>query len=348
MRYISPLVAATVITLLNTACSSSSKNSEETTDSIVAELPRVDIQQVNMQEVPQIATYTATIEAFKTNNIATSTPNRIKNILVDVGSKVNAGQRVVVLDAVNTDQLKVNIDEVTREYNRAKQLLEIGGGTQQAVDQLKSQLDGLNRQYTNLMENTVLTTPVTGVVTARNYDPGDMTGNQPILTIEQVRPVKVIINVSESEFTKVKKGMKAKINLDVYGNEEFNGTVSLIHPSIDPATRTFTVEITIPNNNEKVLPGMFARVTMDFGVQPHVVVPDRAVVKQSGSGNKYVYVYNPGSGTVSFNQVELGQRIDNTYEIISGVSNGDLVVIAGQSKLINGSKVEVNNKNNIK
>lgn len=325
---------------ISSGCSGSKDNNESNANT-VEELPKVEIQQVHSQEVPQIAEYTATVEAFKTNNISSSTPNRIKSILVDVGSKVAKGQKVVVLDDVNIEQLRVRLENAEREYNRALRLLEIGGGTQQTVDQLKTELDASKRQYTNLLENTMLVSPIAGVVTARNYDPGDMTGTLPILTVEQVRPVKVIVNVSESDFTKVHKGEKVQIKADVYGDETFSGTVYLIHPTIDPATRTFTVEITIDNADERIHPGMFARVFLNFGSAEHVVVPDRAVVKQSGSGNKYVYVYNPADGTVSYNRVELGRRIDNTYELLSGVNNGDMVVTTGQVRLADGVKVDV-------
>ena len=337
------LIAACSVATALTGCSGGGGEAAGN-DTTAVEIPKVEVRLVSEQEVPQTVEYTATVEAFKTNNISSSTPNRIKSILVDVGSKVSAGQRVAVLDDVNIDQLKVNLDQTEREYNRALKLLEIGGGTQQAVDQLKAQLDGQRRQYANMVENTVLTSPVGGVVTARNYDPGDMTGQLPILTIEQVRPVKVIVNVSETDFTKVRTGMPVDITLDTYGNEPFDGTVSLIHPKVDPATRTFTVEITIPNADEKILPGMFARVTMNFGSAMHVVVPDRAVVKQSGSGNKYVYVYHPSTGTVSYNKVELGRRMDNAYELLGGVDNGAHVVITGQVRLADGVKVDVLNK----
>lgn len=338
-------IAAALSLVLTCGCSKSDSNTGNAT-SQQEELPQVDVMQVFSQEVPQIMEYTATVQAFKTNNITTSTPNRIKNILVDVGSKVAKGQRVVVLDDVNIDQLKVRLDNTEREYQRAVKLLEIGGGTQQSVDQLRTELDAQRRQYSNMVENTVLLSPISGVVTARNYDPGDMTGSQPILVIEQVRPVKVIINVSESEYTKVHNGMKASICLDVYGDEEFTGTVHLIHPTIDADTRTFTVEITIDNADERVRPGMFARVTLNFGTAMHVVVPDRAVVKQSGSGNKYIYVFNPTDSTVSYNRVQLGQRIDNTYEVISGVKSDDYVVTSGQTRLTNGSHVAIVEKNN--
>lgn len=340
---LSPLFAAALC--LGLACGCSKSESGATPAAQQEELPKVDVMQVFSQEVPQITEYTATVEAFKTNNITTSTPNRIKSILVDIGANVSKGQRLVVLDNVNIDQLKVRLDNTEREYNRAVKLLEIGGGTQQAVDQLRTELEASRRQYANMVENTVLISPISGVVTARNYDPGDMTGQLPILTIEQVRPVKVIVNVSESEYSKVHNGMKAAIRLDVFGDEEFTGTVHLIHPTIDASTRTFTVEITIDNADERVRPGMFARVTLNFGEAEHVVVPDRAVVKQSGSGNKYVYVLNPADSTVSYNRVELGRRIDNTYEVLSGVDNNAYVVTSGQTRLTDGSRVEVMDPN---
>lgn len=332
------LVSSLVFAAIISGCSNS--QSGDTQANPEAQLPKVKIENVHRQQVEQLEEYTATVEAFKTNNISSSSPNRIKQILVDVGSHVAKGQKVVVLDDVNIEQLRVRLENAEREYNRAVKLLEIGGGTQQSVDQLKTELDASRRQYRNLMENTVLVSPVAGVVTARNYDPGDMTGSLPILTIEQVNPVKVMVNVSEADFPKVHKGMKVSIKLDVYPDEEFTGTVYLIHPSVDSSTRTFTVEITIDNKDNKVLPGMFARVTFNYGTRDNVVVPDRAVVKQSGSGNKYVYVLNADS-TVSYNRVELGRRIDNTYELLSGVEDGSNVVVSGQTRLANGAKVSV-------
>jgi RND family efflux transporter MFP subunit len=305
----------------------------------VDERPNVEIRKVHRQSVDQLMSYTATVEAFKTNNITTSTPNRIKSILVNVGYKVAKGQKLVVLDDVNIDQLKVRLDNTEREYNRALELFNIGGGTKQAVDQMKTELDAARRQYDNMVENTILLSPINGVVTARNYDPGDMTGQQPILTIEQLRPVKVLINVSENEFTKVSKGMKVDVYLDVYGDEKFVGEVDLIYPVIDPATRTFTVEVVIANADERVRPGMFARVVMNFGTEERVVVPDRAIVKQTGSGEKFVYIYKDGK--VDFSRVEIGQRLGDAYELLSGVENGDEVVISGQSRLADGIEVNV-------
>lgn len=89
----------------------------------------------------------------------------------------------------------------------------------------------------------------------------------------------------------------------------------MIHPTVDATTRTFVTEINIPNTDSRIRPGMFARVNIDFGDVDRVVVPDQAVVKRSGSGDRFVYVYKDGK--VSFNQVQLGRHMDKTYELIS-------------------------------
>ncbi|MCX4264507.1 MAG: efflux RND transporter periplasmic adaptor subunit [Muribaculaceae bacterium] len=332
----------TYITILSAAlvASTVSCSREEAKTEEKEELPVVTVDVVHSKAVPQSREYTANVEAENLNNIAPATPNRIKTIRVDVGDRVQAGQTLVTLDSSNSDQIRINLEQLEREYNRAVQLLEIGGGTQQAVDQLKAQLDAAKSQYANIQENTVLSSPITGVVTARNYDPGDMSGNLPVLTVGQLSPVvKVLVNISENDMADVSVGQPVSINLDAYPGETFSGKVYRVYPTVDPASRTFGVEIRIPNPGERLKPGMFARVEIGFGERENVVVPDRAVVKQTGSGNKYVYVLH--GNKVSYNRVELGRRLDNAYELIEGVADGDTVVITGQSRLADGVEVEV-------
>ncbi|MCM1318854.1 MAG: efflux RND transporter periplasmic adaptor subunit [Muribaculaceae bacterium] len=335
------------------ACSKDGK--EQTKEQTKEEVPNVKVQSVTTENVEQIFTYTATTEAEKINNISSSMPLRIKSILVDEGQNVAAGQQVVILDDVNTTSYELQVSNAEAqlrnlqvEYNRAKQLLEIGGGTKQQLDQVSLQLEtaknnvaSAKRALANASENRILTSPVSGVVTARNYDPGDMTGSLPILTVAQVRPIKTIINVSETEYSRIHTGMTAKMTFDTYGDEEFSGTITKIMPTVDPTTRTFGVEITMPNADGRILPGMFGRVTLTLGEANHVVVPDLAVVKQQGSGDKYIYTYNPESGTVDFVKVELGQRIGASYEVLSGIEPGTQVVITGQNGLTAGKKVNV-------
>ena len=329
-----------ILSTLTAAMLASCGKKEQAAAVATEELPIVTVDVAHRIDVPQNKVYTANVEAENINNIAPATPNRIKSINVEVGDRVRKGQVLVELDKSNIDQLRINLEQIEREYNRAVQLLQIGAGTQQAVDQLKAQLDAAKSQYDNLLENTVLRSPITGVVTARNYDPGDMTGSLPVLTVGQLAPVvKVMINVSENDLATLRQGQPVDVTFDAYPGETFSGKVQRIYPAVDTATRTFEVEVRIANATEKLKPGMFARVSIDLGTQQNVVVPDRAVVKQTGSGNKYVYVLK--GNTVSYKRVELGQRLDNAYELLSGIEDGDTVVITGQTRLADGVKVEV-------
>ena len=121
----------------------------------------------------------------------------------------------------------------------------------------------------------------------------------------------------------------------------FKGKVARVYPTINQATHTFQIEISIPNSNERVRPGMFARVTLPYGKKNHVIIPDRAVQKLMGSGDRYVFVYNPADSTVRYSKVELGRRLDTEFEVYSGVKSGEMVVTMGHMGITNGSKVEL-------
>lgn len=331
-------IACVAIAVTSASCSGDKADSKSSAQEDETAIIEVDVAQT--REVEQGKSYTANVEAFNSNNISPNSPNRIKTIRVDVGDKVRRGQVLVTLDASTATQLKVSLDQTQRDYDRAVQLLKIGSGTQATVDQLKAQLDAARAQYNNVLENTTLVAPVSGVVTARNYDPGDMTGTLPVLTIGQITPsVKVVINIAETDRAKVHTGMPVTVTLDAFPERPIDAKINRVYPQVDAQSRTFSAEVVIPNPGAEIFPGMFARVNMNHGSENRVVVSDRAVVKQTGSGNKYVYVYR--NGTVSFNRVELGQRLDNAYELISGVNEGDTIVIAGQTRLADGVKARI-------
>lgn len=349
LRHIPAFLASALLVSLTSCSGSDAKNDANEEE----QLPVVKTAVAEERTVPQTVTLTATVEPEAINNISAQMANRIKAIYVDEGMRVSAGQKLVQLDDVNTtsyrlqvDNAKAALENVQRDYDRAAELLRIGGGTQQQVDQMHTQLvnarnalQAAERTLRNATENTVLISPISGVVTARNYDPGDMTGALPILTIAQVQPVKTVINISESDLSSVRKGMPAEVRFDTYGDETFHGTVTLVMPTVDSQTRTFGAEVTLPNSDNRILPGMFGRVTLNLGDARHVVVPDQAVIKQTGSGDHYVYTLH--GDKVSFDRVQLGRRLDDAYEILSGIEPGATVVVTGQSKLSNGAKVEV-------
>ncbi len=323
------------------SCGEKKDETKDAAAAAAAAKPQVKVAKVQTQSIPQTETFTATVESDVKNNITPNIAYRIEKIMVDVGDRVSKGQCLVQLDASSLNQLKLQIENQKIELGRTEQLYNVGGASKSEYDNMKTQVEVLESQYRQMSQNTQLYSPISGVVTARNYDNGDMYNGQPILTIEQTNPVKLMINVSENRYKDIAKGMPVDITLDAYEGEAFTGKVTIVNPSIDVTTHTFPVEITINNKDQRVRPGMFARATINFGNKDHVVIPDEALVKQIGAGGRYVYVYDAKKGTVSYNKVELGKHIDKTYEIYSGVNSGDEVVIAGQARLNNGKAVEV-------
>lgn len=334
MRKYIQLVSFMFILLMSACTESKDKKGVD----VISEKPRVKLATVTARQVDQILEYTATVEAEVKNNIAPASPVRIDHIYVEVGDKVNKGQKLVQMDAASLKQLKLQLDNQEIEFRRLDELYKVGGVSKSEWDASKMSLDVKKTSYRNLLENTSLLSPISGIITARNYDNGDMyNGNTPVLVVEQIVPVKLLINISENYFSKIKKGSPVKVKFDVFEGEVFNGKISLIYPTINAATRTFPVELVLDNKDMKVRPGMFARVEVNFGSENHVVVPDLAVVKQAGSGDRYVFVYEKGK--VRYQKVELGSRMGSEYELISGVDNNSQVVVAGHARLVNGTEV---------
>lgn len=341
------LSAAVVAAVSMVSCTS------KTTDSVIATAAQdtinITVEPVQTLEVDQTVTYAATIQAEVSNSIAPQAPVRIRKINVEVGDRVAKGQTLVTLDNNNLEQLKLQLENREVEFNRVDELFKIGGVSKSQWEQAKMSLEVMRQSYANLEENTRLVSPVSGVVTARNYDNGDLYQGQPVLVVEQITPVKMLIDVNETNYSKIKVGMPVEtITLEAYPGEVFSGKVSIVYPTINTATRTFQVEISIPNQNLRVRPGMYARATLNLGKENHATVSDNAVQKMIGSGERYVYVLSADGKTVSHRTIELGRRLEGAnasrYEILSGLANGEIVAVSGQNKLADGRPVNVISK----
>ena len=325
--------------LLMVACGQKKTEAVQAPVADPAAKPVVELAQVVEEPVAQIQVYSATIVGEIKNNIAPATPARISKINVEIGDNVRRGQVLVEMDETTLSQQEMQLKNLETEFNRIDQLYKVGGVSKSEWDNMNLQLEVARKSFQTLKENTRLQSPIDGVVTSRNYDNGDLYGGQAILVVQKITPVKITINVSEQYYSKVEKGDEVSIELDAYPGETFTGKVSLIYPTVDAMTHTFPVEINVANADQKLRPGMFARATLNLGTLNHVVVPDLAIEKRSGSGDRFVYVYN--NGKVSYTKVELGQRLGDRYELISGVPSGAQVVITGQAKLSDGKEVEV-------
>ena len=308
---------------------------------MVPQIPNVEVTTAVAQTVSQESVYSSTVDAYAVNNIMPQSGGRIRKINAEVGDYVSKGQVLAEMDRLQLDQLELQIQNDEAEFQRLKTLYQQGGVAKSDYEAAELSYKVRKSNYQNVKENTILRSPITGFVTARNFDQGDMFSmSAPIFTVQQVIPVKLLVGISESEYAKVKKGDAVTLTVDALPGKTFSGKVERLYPTIDAATHTFKVEVVVSNKDKVLRPGMYARVSVNFGNLKHVVVPDQAVVRMEGTGQRFVYILNDDS-TVSYVPVTLGRHLGSTYEILEGLEDGQQIVTKGQASLKNGVKVNV-------
>ena len=321
------------------ACNS--KSAEKTAvvedEAIIVKTVAAKVQTVDILEV-----YTSEIMAYKENDITPAAQGlHIDRIHVDVGDKVYQGQTLVTLDQTTLKQQELNLATTQDNYDRMVPVHAAGGISDQQLTQMKNTLDLQKEVVENLRKNSTIKSPISGVVTARNFENGDLFASMPILHIMQIDKLKVMANVSEQYFTSVKVGNKVTIEVDIYPGQQFEGEVSRINPAFDARTRTFSVEITIPNKTMELRPGMYARAIFNMGQRQSVMVLDKAIQKQAGSSERFVYVIENGEAHYRF--VTDGRRVGDKIEILEGLEAGEDVAVTSFTRLMNGKKVTVDN-----
>ena len=321
------------------ACNSSSNDKASNEETSV---PAVTVKaaEAELCAVDLLETYTSEILAYKENDITPAAQGlHIDRIHVDVGDKVNVGQVIVTLDQTTLKQQELNLATAQDNYDRMVPVHAAGGISDQQLIQMKNTLDLQKEVVENLRKNSTIKSPISGVVTARNFENGDLFASMPILHIMQIDKLKVMANVSEQYFTSVKVGDKVAIEVDIYPNQQFEGEVTRINPALDARTRTFGVEITIQNKSMELRPGMYARAIFNMGQRQSVMIPDQALQKQVGSSERFVYVIE--NGVADYRFVTDGRRVGNMIEILDGLKAGDEVATTSFARLMNGSLVEV-------
>lgn len=324
---------------LSTACSSSNSSKQETAQSTDS-TQVVTVDAARLTELDSRQQYTAQLEAKTLNNITAQAGGRVKQILVAVGDRVAAGQVVARMEATQASAAQIQLADAKTNFARMDELYKVGGISKAQWEQAKSSLEQAKLSYGNASENTLLRSPISGFVTAKNYDNGDVTSpTLPILVIQQVSPLKVVVNVSEQYYTRLKPGLEASLSVEALGTQSFSGRITKVYPTVDATTHTVGVEIEVANKDQRLRPGMYARLSLDFGTRQALTISDKAIVRQAGSGIRYVYVLKEGKAV--YREVELGELQDGRYEVLSGIEPGEQLIISAPSRLKNGTAVKL-------
>lgn len=330
---------------LLTGCSSKKEENQKTE---TIEAVPVKVMKLEKRNIAKTLDYTATLQADEQVYYAPASAGRIGKIYVEVGDRIKKGQLLVEMDPTNFQQAKVQLKNLETEYNRAVKLNETGSISKQAYDAAVTNYEVAKSNYDFLEENTKMLAPFDGIVTGKYFEDGELyTGaavggaaKPSIIAIEKINPLKAYVNLSEQYFLAVKKGTKVELRSNIYPDRVFEGTVNIVYPTIDPASRTFTVEVKIPNNDEALRPGMYGTINFFIGETETVVVPGLAVLKLQGANNRYVFLNKDGKAKRV--EVTLGRRFEDQVEIISDeIQEGDELVVVGQGKLVDGKAIAV-------
>ena len=317
-------------------------SSKETTATQEERVEQVRTTILQPREIEREISVSTNLQGYLTQNVAPSLTGKIEHIYREVGDRVSKGTDLVRMDQTQYKTTKISLGNLAIEKNRVEQLLKTGSATQQQMDQLTAQYNSTKEQLDFLQTNTYVKAPFAGVISAKNYEDGELYGGQPILVLTQIDKLKALVAVPETYFPKFKEGMKLTLTTDIYPEQVFPATVEIVYPTIDPSSHTFQCKIVIPNGKNLLRPGMYVTTTIGLGKAEALVIPYQAVEKLVGANDRYVFIVEEGRAKrVS---VTLGQRFDQDVEIIAPeIVAGVEVVTTGQHKLVDGVKVNIVN-----
>ena len=331
------MAAAVVLLLVSCGKAETEAESKVIEDGKIQQVQTSTLKRVTISRELELST---TLQGYETLNVAPSLNGKIEHIFVEVGTEVSKGQMLVRMDQNQYNNSKLTYANLGVELARMEALKESGTISQQTYDRTKLSYDQTKENLEFLEKNTYVKAAFSGVISAKNYEDGELYGGQPILVLTQIDRLKALINIPEGNFPLIKKGQKVDLRSDIYPNKVFPATIEIVYPTIDAATHTFQAKLNIPNSTRVIRPGMFVRTTLALGKVDAIMAPYQSVLKLIGSNERYVFINKDGlAKRVSVN---LGQRFDDMVEIVSTeLVEGDELVTLGQAKLIDGSKLNV-------
>ncbi|MFO7868280.1 MAG: efflux RND transporter periplasmic adaptor subunit [Bacteroidales bacterium] len=354
-NHIITLSVISIISLSLFSCGNQEETEKNTLSNSNAEQTEktkpVKVQKITKQKISIKETYPATIKPYEKAHLAPTQPGQIQKILVEVGDKVKKNDLLIKMDPTQLNQTRIQFADAKRDFVRMDSLIKYGSIAQQQYDKAKLQYNVVQENLKTLEENTYIRAPFSGVITGKYFeDKENFTGAAPqlgisaIVTLMKISTLKAEVNISEQYFPLVKKGMKTLLSTNIYPDTDFNGVIHKIYPTIDANTKTFTVEVIVPNKQEKLRPGMFSRVTINLGTKNTIIVPASAILKQEGTNNRYIFIHK--NGIAKKYGVKLGARFNNMIEIIHPeIEEGMEIIHIGHTNLNNNDKVSVSNKN---
>jgi membrane fusion protein, multidrug efflux system len=345
----------------------------ERRSAVSREIP-VKLAAVKTGPIAYILNTSGDVQATRQVDVVSRISGYVEQVRFEIGDRVKEGEVVAVVQPkeqihrVEEDEANLKIAQATlqekesqladaeKQVERARQLRQKEFISTQELDQAETranmsraqrdlaraqlaQREATLAQSRYLLSLTQLTAPFNGMVTRRLLDPGALVSSAtPILTLAVPDPLKVVVNVPERDVNLVRVGMIARVRVDAFPDRSFEGKIVRLNSALDPASRTLAAEVHVPNSERLLKPGMFARVSVVLAEEENsLLVPSEAVVEEEGQN----YIYGVSEGKAKRKAVTLGWTQNSYIAITQGLEKDEKIVIAGQHRLKQGSKVRV-------
>ena len=320
----------------------------------------VYVKTVSVQEevLNRIIKVSGTLQANEEAHISSKIPGRIENILVKMGDLVSKDQLLIQLEKkelevqrniANADLELIQAKVQEDQFQRQKKLFEknvisesefkkIESEYKQATaarEKAKSLVD-LSQQQ---LENTMLETPIDGVVAQIRGNKGEIiNAGQPLAYIVSMDPIILVSEVAAENVKFIKPQQKVSLEVRAYPGKKFEGFIKNISPVVDPLSRSLKVEILIPNKNQELKSGMFAEAEIYMeGAASKIVLPKAALLYKEGKP----YIFIVENGKAKMRMLKTGEEEKEKIEALAGLSSGQVVVVSGQHKLVEGTNVKI-------
>ncbi len=312
-------------------------------------MPAVDVAATAAAEVDwqEKITSIGVAEALQGVNVSGSEAGTVADILFDSGDKAQVGQELVKLDIskekADLEATEAQIPAALADLKRKTQLVKDRVVSQSDLDDAQSKYDSLTAQSISLkatIERRSIRAPFGGVLGIRKVNRGQyLQPGDEIVSLQDLSVMRMRFLIGQKDFAKVKIGQEIDARFDAYPGEVFKGRISAIEPSVKFQSGIIPIQAEIPNSDARLLPVMYASLDIllpDSGRK--TVVPQSAITFNLYGETAYVVGQDQ---TVQQVTVRTGARRDNLVVVDSGIKAGDMVVVAGQLKLSNGTKVNV-------
>ncbi|MDH3429417.1 MAG: efflux RND transporter periplasmic adaptor subunit [Gammaproteobacteria bacterium] len=291
---------------------------------------------------------TAPIEAFAEADVIAKVAGEVREILVEEGDDVSKGQILARLDGdrlrLELNQSQANLRKLQRDYERNVDLMNKGLISSGDFDKIKYEMEALEASY-NLasleLNYTRIRAPIDGVISERFIKLGNtISVNEPAFRVTSFDPLVAYMHIPEREYRHIAEGQPVAIDIDALQGQRIFASVTRVSPVVDPRTGTFKITVEISDDERRIKPGMFGRISIVYDRHENVLqIPRSAIIEESGETS--IFVVEDNKAVRKF--VQTGYSSSGMVEITTGLADDDRVVTVGQIGLKDDAVVTVIN-----